>query len=112
MVNKYYITEWLSSSKVEDVKIWIYQLTLKDVENRHTDISKVKYALQRKNKNQSIVYNDTYIASFHPIKQWDNHSYISEENRVITINHPIEKRLFERLIKQHLLDSVPKKYIK
>lgn len=97
------INEFKNDLNAEDIKIHIYTLQIKDMDAKHSENSRITWALKRLNKeNKNIIFFKNFIASFDSIDIWkdesDNYEYINHEYKNINPNNPSEKTLLERLI--------------
>jgi hypothetical protein len=102
------LTEWNAGVKPSQIEIHIYQLPVRNIEERHHENGKVVYELSKLNHNQEIVFYEKLIGSFQEITDWGGHYYSTYERRSIRLDSTHECALLERLLLKHIEISVPK----
>lgn len=103
------ITEFKNKLKSSDIKIWIYTLTVRDLNKKHNENYDVTQNLKRYNKDNIIIeFNENLIGSFKEIKEWGDTNYINHEYRNINSSVLSERRLLERMLLQEIRNSVDK----
>lgn len=110
-MTQYYLTEWLSATKANEIPIHIYTIPLQDEKSRHSIGGSISYNLKKLNNYQTITFFEQYIASFKAISEWGNYNYIKYESRVIDIERISERKILERLIKQEIENKSRKNYV-
>ena len=103
------ITEFKNELKSSDIKIWIYNLPVRDLSKKHDENYKVVRNLKMLNKDNSIiVFNENIIGSFDEIKNWGYEKYKTSEYRTINCNISTERKLLERMLLQEIKNSIDK----
>lgn len=102
------LTEWKAGVKPSQIEIHIYQLPVRNFEERHYENGKIVYELSKLNHNQEIVFFERLIGSFQEITLWGDHRYSVHEKRSIRLDSYHECSLLERLLLRHIEISVPK----
>lgn len=103
------ITEFKNELKLDDIKIWIYTLVVKDLDKKHNEnYNNIKILKKLNNEVSLIEFNENIIGSFDEIKNWGEIKYIKSEYRNIKYDVLKEKRLLERLLLQEIRDSIDK----
>ena len=103
------ITEFKNELKLDDIKIWIYSLPIKDLEKKHNEnYNNIKILKKLNNEVLLIEFNENIIGSFDEIRNWGEIKYIKSEYRNIKYDVLKEKRLLERLLLQEIRDSIDK----
>ncbi len=92
------LTEWKSDTNAHQLNLHIYKTKMRDYEERNYENGKLVWKLRTLNKEQTIVFNNQYIASWQEIKTWDDEQAISHEFRSIDLLIEAERKLLERLI--------------
>ena len=70
------ITEFKNELKPEDIKIFLYSMPIKDINERHSENYAIVQELKKINENPNIVFNEYIIASFNPIINWGKYKDI------------------------------------
>ena len=114
------ITEFKNELKPENIKIFLYTMPVKDINERHSENYAIVQELKKLNQNPNIVFNEYIIASFEPIINWGKYERIDvkPDNRNINLNNPTERKILERLILCDIKNNInsnttweqPKKY--
>ena len=94
------ITEFKNELKPEDIKIFLYSMPIKDINERHSENYAIVQELKKINENPNIVFNEHIIASFNPIINWGKYKDIDvkPDNRNIDLDNPTERKILERLL--------------
>ena len=94
------ITEFKNELKPEDIKIFLYSMPIKDINERHSENYAIVQELKKINENPNIVFNEYIIASFNPIINWGKYKDIDvkPDNRNINVDNPTERKILERLL--------------
>lgn len=109
MMRQYFLSEWLADTNVKDIPIHIYTFPLNEKDERHSAGGLISSNLSKINNFQPIIFYEQYIASFHEITEWDKHTFIKHECRVIHPEKELERKLFERLLKKEIINLAIKK---
>lgn len=103
------ITEFKNKLKSSDIKIWIYNLPVKNLDKKHNENYEVVQNLKKSNKDNFIIeFNENLVGSFWEIKNWGEIKYTNYEHRSIKVEVLTEKRLLERLLLQEIRNSSDK----
>ena len=106
------ITEAKNLYNIKDFKVWIYELSVRDIKNRHIENFSLISKLKKINKTKEIVFFEYKVMSFEKINYWNDEKYISEEQREINENDKAECILLERLLLENLKQNIDtSKYI-
>ena len=94
------ITEFKNELKPEDIKIFLYSMPIKDINERHSENYAIVQELKKINENPNIVFNEYIIASFNPIINWGKYKDIDvkPDNRNINLDNHTERKILERLL--------------
>ena len=94
------ITEFKNELKPEDIKIFLYSMPIKDINERHSENYAIVQELKKINENPNIVFNEYIIASFNPIINWGKYKDIDvkPDNRNIDLDNSTERKILERLL--------------
>lgn len=103
------ITEFRNKLKSSDIKIWIYNLQVKDLSKKHNENYEVVQNLKKSNKYNAIMeFNENLIGSFYEIKNWGEIKYTNYEHRSINSSILTEIRLLERILLQEIRNNIDK----
>ena len=72
------ITEFKNELKPENIKIYMYIMPVKDINERHSENYAIVQELKKLNQNLNIVFNEYIIASFEPIIMWGKYKDIEK----------------------------------
>ena len=102
------ITEFKNELKPENIKIYMYIMPVKDINERHSENYAIVQELKKLNQNLNIVFNEYIIASFEPIIMWGKYKDIEKipEHRSINLENEMEKKILERLILCDIKNSI------
>ena len=102
------ITEFKNELKPENIKIYMYIMSVKDINERHSENYAIVQELKKLNQNLNIVFNEYIIASFEPIIMWGKYKDIEKipEHRSINLENEMEKKILERLILCDIKNSI------
>ncbi len=111
LANKEYhgITEFKNILSSQDIKVWIYTMSVKDLNSKHNENYQAVQTLKRLNKdNNTIVFNEHIIGAFEKINNWDELKYTSVEHRCINVNIGTERKILERLLLEEVKENIDK----
>ena len=102
------ITEFKNELKPENIKIYMYIMPVKNINERHSENYAIVQELKKLNQNLNIVFNEYIIASFEPIIMWGKYKDIEKipEHRSINLENEMEKKILERLILCDIKNSI------
>ena len=102
------ITEFKNELKPKNIKIYMYIMPVKDINERHSENYAIVQELKKLNQNLNIVFNEYIIASFEPIIMWGKYKDIEKipEHRSINLENEMEKKILERLILCDIKNSI------
>lgn len=101
------ITEFKNTINSKDIKVYLYTMPIKDINNKHKENYAVSRELRKLNKyNKIIVFNEFIVGSFDKITNWGDIKYINSEFRSINFEIETEKRVLERLLLEELKNSI------
>ncbi|MBU9710528.1 hypothetical protein [Evansella tamaricis] len=99
------LADWKINNTTKDLPVYLYEMKLNNVEQRHQQNYAVTSELAKLNNWQIIVYHDRYIASMDEIKNWGEHVYTTSHNRCINNDTTHERKVLERLLLRHVEKS-------
>lgn len=101
------ITEFKNILNINDIKIWIYTMPVKDLNNKHNENYEIIKKLKKLNtNNKGIIFNEYIIASFEEIKNWGDEKYLQSKYENIDINITTEIRALERLLIEDIKNNI------
>ena len=106
MKNWNVLTECKSEINANNIKIFIYRMKIRDLNEKHIENFFLVRELMNLNNNKFIVFYEEYIASFEEIKIWRKTKYEEAYNKEIDLNSPKEKKLLERLLLKDITENV------